>query len=312
MENWIAQLWNQIGTPVLGETGLVAFCGALWKVSKIVETRLSLQAKANLARIIRMPSNSAEVVSEFSAVIKDAFDKLFKVRRIFGGSLVIPGFFRSAIASLSFVTIIILVIGIRLKGVDEFNFMILGFMGFIGLFFGLINILPDYLSLIETRYLLRFLSRRGGHKAWMILIIDALATSVIFVATIMGIFSVVVGSGGNLDLQIVVFYTTINTASCGLGLGMTGFNPLDQAENCREMWERGGFIFGAALISTFLTSVWIWLYVGAAMILKPLARALDKRNIILRHFNLKTYPISTIAMFANAVILTLGTLFVWT
>ncbi len=70
MEDWIAQL--------LGETGLVAFCAALWKISKIVETRLSAPAKAQLAEIIQAPSNSVEVVSAFSTIIKDAFDKLFK------------------------------------------------------------------------------------------------------------------------------------------------------------------------------------------------------------------------------------------
>jgi len=97
------------------------------------------------------------------------------------------------------------------------------------LFAALLNLIPDYLSLLETRYIIRWMSKRAStFRILGLLAFDLLATAAIFICWLWAAFMLGrLSYKGLLRPPILIFFS-----------------------------------------STFFTSVWVWLYAGSGLLVK--------------------------------------------
>ncbi len=121
---------------------------------------------------------------------------------------------------------------------------------------GVLNLFPDYLSLLQTRFVLRCMSRHPGtlrRVAW--LLIDLFLT-----------FAIVTIAMGFLDLSLVAFGLTEQPIWLMWRFMITDVIPTGLAMIFGS--QSPDAIFGAYIYSTLVTSVWIWLYLLSGLIVK--------------------------------------------
>ena len=110
------------------------------------------------------------------------------------------------------------------------------------------NLIPDYISLIETRYIIgKLASARSLRHIIFLLIIDVAATYGIF--AIIGFFLGIVG-GKSTVIEML-----------GELIRWPFFKSLKQGAD-------NDAIMGIFLWSTFFTSVWVWLYLAAIALIR--------------------------------------------
>lgn len=138
------------------------------------------------------------------------------------------------------------------------------------------NLLPDYLSLLETRYFIRFLNKNSGIKrAIVILLADVVLTASIFLffffSIVARIFDEAPGDYLKLMLQLSA-----------------------KAE--------GDFSVGVFFYSTFFTSVWLWLYILAGLIVKLINLVEKGFSSLKLLLDIEQKPISSIGMVASILV----------
>jgi hypothetical protein len=116
----------------------------------------------------------------------------------------------------------------------------------------LLNLLPDYVSLLETRLLIRFMSAARILIHPLFLILDAAFTTLIF--------------------GIAVWLTAWMLSS------LTSGEPLELSElpsliaGAATFWNDDAYaVSGIFLYSTFVTSAWIWLFVVSGLVVRSLS-----------------------------------------
>ena len=224
------------------------------------------------------------------------FDRVFSERHFS-----FKCFLRSSIASVSAVLTSVLILS--LVGVD---FVELGSAEFMGMTsanpYGwlvwimvfctvTLNIIPDYLSLLETRYLLKIMRNRQSFLLTIaLLLIDVFATMFIFVFV------------GILPILLLFF---------GF-FGESGVIP--SPELFLKSLTPGGSLFDDLVLgtpfstffySTFFTSFWIWLYVSSGLILKIVTIPAKGLAFLQRHLNIDEMPIRAMG-FTLLLLITLG------
>lgn len=117
-----------------------------------------------------------------------------------------------------------------------------------------VNIVPDYFSLVETRYVLRYLAERPGvYRTSLLLTIDLAATLFIsFVAFVM--------------MMTALGVLFVGNTWEGSFANWSQFFPVkmivwEESHRKTEAW----FIY-----STFLTSVWLWFFVASRSVVRLL------------------------------------------
>jgi len=184
-------------------------------------------------------------------------------------------FRRSSLASLAAVGVITLaVLAVDASIIRDFGgggggiFVSVTLLALLSL---LINLLPDYLSLYETRLVLGFMAKSKGALRTLALLLFDLAATVLI--------SFLVGF-------VVMF-----------GLFITIFgDPLTVTELAEWFWE--GLTFsgekselGIFIYSTFFTSVWVWLYALSGFLVKGIATSRKGLHFLQRHLNLEEHPL---------------------
>jgi len=186
----------------------------------------------------------------------DAFDAVFG-RRHFS----LRCFFRSSVASFAFVIILqILFMSLNPWEAGQMLAEPIVFLD-IFLFTIILNLLPDYLSLLETRFILRIMTKTSSTLRILILVIaDFIFTTVIIVVVLLVIQFIVSSEFFTEPAGPAVadaFHYTVYLFRCGFA-----FSPMDDSD----------VTLGIFFYSTYLTSFWIWLYVLGLAIARILAR----------------------------------------
>lgn len=148
----------------------------------------------------------------------------------------------------------------------------------------LLNVIPDYLSLLETRWLLGVAHRR----AWRfrrILTLDVLITLAIFFVSTLSIL---------LILGFILFK----------GTGFDDRGDAYWAGRFVGAIMAGPVLPAAVLASTFFTSVWLWLYAASVPISKTLTRIGGGVGFLLQVTDVEHRPFRSIG-FVGVVILSL-------
>ena len=156
------------------------------------------------------------------------FDAVFGARHLSVGC-----FLRSSVASLLGVLALYLLFGPVLgllqgrtpKGLSMTEALVLG---------ALVNVIPDYLSLLETRWLLRFMDRWRGFWAQVVLLaVDLVVSAAIIWLWIQGV-RWVIGEPFLSVVELLAFFS----------------------------------IYSVFFYSSFFTSIWAWLYCGSMWFLR--------------------------------------------
>jgi hypothetical protein len=141
------------------------------------------------------------------------------------------------------------------------------------------NVVPDFISLIETRYILNFMQQSQSAFAQLIgVIVDLALTLAISLVTAHIILSTVW-----YDSPFAWKWTP---------LAILG-HPTDSRQNHRWL---------TIVIPAFLTSIWIWLYAGSGFLLKAARRFVIGFAWLNRHFDIEKKPLQSIGLVAGAIV----------
>lgn len=241
------------------------------------------------------------------------FDALFKVRKYtvpkwLGGELVIPNFWRSALASF-LALVAAFVVWLANKGalaqpdhaVGENTGLLLFMYGGATV---LTNIIPDYLSLVESRWVLgRMSDSRSLVRKFAWLAVDIVATSAI-------VFGFLWVSGwlllplvppehgyavGCLTRESYDFARMVDIAIAGLTFS-TPAGTLNYD------------VSGIYIYSSFFTSFWVWLYLGSGLIVRAAQFIPGLREFLRRACKVQDYPLRVLAVVSGLVALMLVSL----
>ena len=147
-----------------------------------------------------------------------------------------------------------------------------------------LNFIPDYFSLLETRYMIRWINKSYSvKKSILVILVDGLVTGVIYFI--------------GYNVFWAVFLITIG------GSSFAEFIEINQDFLTSHLFLKRGKIhrlpIGITFYSTFFTSAWLWLYVISGIILKGLKYfgvMVEKVGTI---FDLENKPISALGIVAS-------------
>ena len=277
-------------------TAWAAATGGLWFLFQKAETALSEASRDSVASYILSGARERAVES-----LPDQFAGLFD--RVFGERpLSVSCFLRSALASIATLFCLSLAAAglaghpLLVPGVGDTPWRFVGFVIAVG---ALVNVVPDYVSLLETRWAIGVLRRT--QRVAVVLLVDAALTALIavtFVATALLIFLIAARMAGGAD------------PNTSLGR-MIASGVLSAATNITD--ARLGTGPGVFFYSTFFTSAWLWIYAASL----PIARILLKMNAgfgwLLRATDVKEQPFRSlgfVGVLVVSAVFTLGLPFV--
>ena len=145
----------------------------------------------------------------------------------------------------------------------------------------ILNLIPDYLSLAETRVILVLISKsRSISHSILYLVMDLILTLFIFLL-------------GYLWLLSYIFINLI----LGWGAGISDFLDITLVEllySLREWITLSSPPIGVFFYSTFITSIWIYIYILSAFIAYLVTKILPKAHSIIGLFDIDNKPIRSL------------------
>jgi len=186
-------------------------------------------------------------------------------------------FRRSSIASV-FGVIIMSLIYFTINytgGINDIEFKIIDFLKFAPVLILILNLIPDYISLLESRYILKKMKgTQSVVRLTYFLTIDFLVTGIIFI-----IFS-----------YIDYFLIYLTSFLMGVDFRFIGWITWLIGILNSVGFSGGSGLFGVFFYSTYFTSVWIWLYAGSGILIKLIVRAGKFLLFFRKHLNIEREP----------------------
>jgi len=271
----------------------LAITGGIWKLFERVEKVTSPEAASRWLRNLDLTG----AFSSWPATFAAAFDNIFGERHFTWRC-----FFRSCIASLIAVVIVTCIWGALHP--DQFSafFQTDEWYERIGALFILgatINFIPDYISLLETRYVIRRISDDPSiGRALVFLAIDVAATTAILL-------------GGIILVSIIGVFLTEGSVSVGefIEAAQIGFPEL-LIEEILPLSSDSPPSIGIFFYSTFFTSVWVWLYALSGAIVKLVTYLGVGVKYFKRFFDIDNQPFLCLGV-VSMIIVSLIYLVVW-
>lgn len=251
----------------------LAFIGGVWGIFDRAEKKASDDVRNRVSgwiRKLKLPNNQ-----RWPNAFIQIFDSLFGDRHFTAHC-----FFRSSIASMFF-TLIFFILWMAIRPNEFESLFAQGwFIAIFGpLLFALIfNIIPDYVSLLETRLILKRMAETHSLSVIALLIvIDAILTTALIVFVFFLIFFVI----GDRTLSYI-------------------YDELVRAFLLEA--EEGFMSMGIYVYSTYLTSLWLWLYSLSG----GLVRALGASGISLKKFlDIDKHPLRSLG-FVSMMLVTIA------
>jgi hypothetical protein len=230
------------------------------------------------------------------------FDRLFESRtvRALGVSFYLPSFWRSAVASF-FALVAAFIVWFATKGgfsqppSEGTNISLL-----LVLYGGatvVTNIIPDYLSLVESRFVLGKMSETRsliGKLVW--LVVDAFLTTAI-------VFFFLWGSG--LLLLPLVPQDSLYAVGCLTRENFDFARMVDIAIAGLTFSTPPGTInydvSAIYIYSSFFTSFWVWLYLGSSLLVRLAQLIPGLREFLRRACRVHDYPLRVLAVVSGLV-----------
>lgn len=199
-------------------------------------------------------------------------------------------FWRSSLASFFAVILISLLVnalGISTVFQEIISETWLGFF-FILLVGAILNLIPDYVSLLETRVVIKLMSKKATFfRILMLLLLDLVATNVIFFV----IAFIIIVNLINLFTRVAWAWETPGGALGAYIQGLT-FSGKEK--------DLGIFIY-----STFFTSIWVWLYAFSGFFVGIISKSKSVLDFFKKHLAIEDRPLRSMA-FVIVLIITFG------
>jgi hypothetical protein len=242
--------------------------GIVWKFFERVEAVLTDSTKLEIAVWLVGMKQIGPKVEPWPDTFAKIFDRVFGKRHLSWKCLI-----RSCLASYSVAIIAIgIVVSSSLHAIVTHNreapasvlLRLIPRFVFLALFG---NVLPDYISLLETRFALSLMNRFISAWLWMVIIVaDLIITTLI----------AVVGSA------VLLF----GTDPSGELIADVGYSSL----------------FLLWILPAFFTSIWIWLYAGSGFILKAARRYDIGFEWFNRKLDIGKKPLQSIGLVAGVLV----------
>jgi len=283
---------SQFVSYILAYGGVI---GIIWFLFSNAEDTLKPKVKKDISKWLKN-IDPIEPVKNWPDQFAAVFDRIFGEKHLSWRC-----FLRSSIASFSAIAIMIFIWLVLYPAsfLATFEGMTSVEGAFVVLVFGsIVNLIPDYLSLLETRCLLLWMSRKSG-KLWifLLLVLDLIVTSLII--SIIGL----------------IVYTAIigwSVWKLATSLGLTVEYPLKLVierwiELLGRIWNlttTGGFPVNPAIFfyTTFFTSIWLWIYALSGFSVK----LAQKLNISLTwfkgKFDIDKKPLRSMALVSMLIV----------
>ncbi len=235
----------------------LAICGFIYKLFEKGDVLINDDAKLQIA-VWLLNLKAPERMQNWPTMFAHWFDRVFGEKHLSWKC-----FFRSCIASLAAVLLVTLVWAALRP--DELRLILRGFwrapseIGLIQnilLYFLALNLLPDYVSLLETRYVIKLMGKSDSFL-WHItlLILDAIVTLII--AAVLPL------------ILALLSFSFVSSEPISLKTYLTEVLPL--TGNSLILDSIGAPFLAICFYTSFLTSVWIWLYALSGLLMKLLA-----------------------------------------
>jgi hypothetical protein len=288
MPDTLTTITHLINSPPgqLAAGGVLA--GIVWKFFERVESVLKDDTKLEIA-VWLLGVKVGQRLEPWPETFIKLFDRVFGKKHLSWRC-----FWRSSYASIVAVLLSQVVVATLLKqskGTESLRFFLE-----ITAVAGLVNIVPDYLSLLETRLSIGLLGRSmSPRRIGFALFSNVVVTSLLaLVATFM--------------VEVVLLSRPHHSLEPRLWLPMVRFEvqrviPTVSGLVLRERLYMGGSqVRFISLYPAFFTSIWLWLYAGSGFLLKAARRFDVGFDWFNRKFDIEKKPLQSIGLVAGALV----------
>lgn len=270
-----------------------ALAKLVWKCFEKIEGVLNDSTKKEIARWLRVKNVESGILADEAVKWPETFAKVFD--RVFGTKhLSWKCFFKSCVASLA-ISLVMGLVSTTLSATGTLNAKMSDFVQALPILLLAaitLNCIPDYVALLATRLTLRSVRDTPSPFRLVAAIVgDLIATAVI--ASIP--FAIVMRAWG----------TALGSLSAaGSEAGFSTPEGLDQrlANMVFAVPFDAAFIIAVWFLPAFLTSIWLWLYVGSGFLLKAVRRLDVGFQWFNKKFDIEKKPLSAIGLVAGALV----------
>jgi hypothetical protein len=248
MTSLLTTMWGQL-TLLFASWSVLS--GGIWKLFERVDKVANADARHETAQWL----NNVDIggpVNRFAASFAHAFDSVFGARHFSWKC-----FYRSCLASMIWSSVLFLFWGathphdLRQNGVSDY-------LTWWIIMTGASNLIPDYLSLLKTRYLIKMCQR--SESPWRVVLLvlgDAVLSAIIaFAAIILG-FHFLAGEK-NVFVEMWEAAKELTSDDYGQILRMQSEDLLIATLPSFGIWY----------YTNFFSSVWLWLYGLSALLIR--------------------------------------------
>jgi hypothetical protein len=256
---------------------------------------LSDTARAALSRWLKNTPSDSDL---------DSWAKVFPslISSVFGPKALSPScFVRSCVASIVGVLLLVL-LTTRIGAIYGMPPLIENrAIPYFFLFGSVANFIPDYFSLLLSRYIVRLMAEKPTvRKTVGFLVVDFSLTALLSWLGLTFAFTLLIALYAlTLHEQVALqdFVHSLKTAQIVLlksGVLALGFNQVGAA---RDRAEPGIFFYSA-----FFTSLWVWLYVSSGFIVKALSKVFHLWNRAVPFLNIDKKPLTSMGRVAGLLL----------
>jgi hypothetical protein len=274
-------------------TGLAvggAFLGLGWRADGLI----SQQASDDLSSYLLDPRRERSIKTAYlwPKIFIEFFDHIFGEKH-----LTFKCFYRSAIASITAVIIcaaaIIIVVEKSLAGdgVHEILQAPIEVYIYLSIFFISFNVLPDYISLLETRIVIdKIRKSKSAVMRFFWIMLDVAAT--LFIFWIATYTSILILSNILPGIAAESFFGMLELIINSI------WNPASDIDN---------EILAIFLWTTFFTSIWVWLYVASQLVTRLISPLRKSVHFVQYLLPIDTKPLLSVCM----VMAVISCVFTW-
>ena len=314
-------------------TAAVVLATVVWKFFERVEAILTDQTKFEIA-VWLVSVSATDKVRSWPRLFAAMFDRVFGTEHFSWRCFIRACLASSATAGLAWLlaysgkfvsdTVLSELTGMGYNHDGQLRiFTVDGFSDFLGTMF-MMNALPDYVSLLKTRYLLQSLTvSRSLPRLMSVLVLDA-ALSLTIVTVPMAIASerliqynwrTVISTADRSNDEWFEYNMERIRACCrhkpGMGLAAAEYLESRRRKDVFRMWgawirlarlDGGNELIYIIVLPSLFASLWLWLYAGSGFLL----RAAQRFDILFRWFNTKCdierKPLQAIGLVSGTVL----------
>lgn len=275
-----------------------ALAGIVWKFFERIGGVLNEQTNREIGRWIRVKSFETAIVAEQAVNWPETFASVFD--RVFGKKhLTWFCFWRSAETSLVLAFISFGIMFQNVIGRVSVHSLVADVM-LLGMFYPLLfvtNVIPDYVSLLETRKVLLLMAKtKSSWLRAMLIVFD-------------GAVTIVIATWGVTVFAVVnSFIRQTHPFTWQHGLGVIFSYPVLLVRNGKGLYgellksEEGFSLAYGMILPAFFTSIWLWLYALSGFLLKAARRFDLGFEWFNRRFDIEKKPLQSIGLVAGALV----------